>query len=154
MSLALLTLVEITQAFPSFGFWSSYFLPLTCLKNLISHLRYCQAQGPTLGPTQGRVKVKVKVRTWSGHGQVRSNSNSNSNSKVGPELYTKIGFHSPPTHPLTTTISKWVLERRVLSKSCLYHHDGPQNDQGWSRMTSGWPQDDLRMTWLFSNSPC
>ena len=56
-----------------------------------------QAQGPTLGPTQGRVKVKVKVRTWSGHGQVRSNSNSNSNSKVGPELYTKIGFH-PPTH--------------------------------------------------------
>ena len=37
----------------------------------------CQAQGPTLGPTQGRVKVKVKVRTWSGHGQVRSNYNSN-----------------------------------------------------------------------------
>ena len=31
---------------------------------------YCQAQGPTLGPTQGR--VKVKVRTWSGHGLVRS----------------------------------------------------------------------------------
>ena len=65
----------------------------------------CQAQGPTLGPTQGR----FKVRTWSGQGQVRSNSNSNSNSnsKVGPELYTKIGFH-PPTHsPLTThTISK------------------------------------------------
>ena len=32
---------------------------------------FCQAQGPTLGPTQGRVKVKVKVkvRTWSGHGQ-------------------------------------------------------------------------------------
>ena len=42
---------------------------------------YCQAQGPTLGPTQGqvKVKVKVKVRTCSGHGQVRSNSNSNSN---------------------------------------------------------------------------
>ena len=39
-------------------------------------------------------------------GQVRSDSNSNSNSNVGPELYTKIGFHhhSPPT----TTISKWV----------------------------------------------
>jgi len=70
-------------------------------------LAYCQAQGPTLGPTQGRVKVKVKVRTWSGHGQVRSNSNSNSNSKVGPELYTKIGFHhSPPT--TTPTISNWV----------------------------------------------
>ena len=64
----------------------------------------CQAQGPTLGPTQGRVKVKVKVRTWSGHGQVRSNSNSNSNSKVGPELYTKIGFHHSPalTHHHTT----------------------------------------------------
>ena len=88
----------------------------------------CQAQGPTLGPTQGRVKVKVKVRTWSGHGQVRSNSNSNSNSKVGPELYTKIGFHSPP--PLTTPSLNECLERRVLSKSCLYHHDGPQNDQG------------------------
>ena len=89
---------------------------------------YCQAQGPTLGPTQGRVKVKVKVRTWSGHGQVRSNSNSNSNSKVGPELYTKIGFH-----PLTTTTTPSLnecLERRVLSKSCLYHHDGPQIDQG------------------------
>ena len=57
---------------------------------------FCQAQGPTLGPTQGR--VKVKVRKWSGHGQVRSDSNSNANSKVGPELYTKIGFH-----PLTTT---------------------------------------------------
>ena len=42
-------------------------------------LGFCQAQGPTLGPTQGRVKVKVKVRTWSGHGQVRSNSYSNSN---------------------------------------------------------------------------
>ena len=54
-----------------------------------------QAQGPTQGPTQGQVKVKVKVR---------SDSNSNSNSKVGPELYTKIGFHPP----LTTTISKWV----------------------------------------------
>ena len=33
---------------------------------------FCQAQGPTLGPTKGQVKVKVKVRTWSGHGQVRS----------------------------------------------------------------------------------
>ena len=57
----------------------------------------------TLGPTQGqvKVKVKVKVRKWSGHGQVRSNSNSNSNSKVGPELYTKIGFHHhPPPHHL------------------------------------------------------
>ena len=30
-------------------------------------IQNCQAQGPTLGPTQGR--VKVKVRTWSGHGQ-------------------------------------------------------------------------------------
>ena len=71
---------------------------------LFHHNNNCQAQGPTLGPTQGRVKVKVKVRTWSGHGQVRSNSNSNSNSKVGPELYTKIGFHHPPPPP--TTISK------------------------------------------------
>ena len=38
------------------------------------------------------LQVKVKVRTWSG--QVSSNSDSNSNSKVGPELYTKIGFHT------------------------------------------------------------
>merc|ERR1711879_385015 len=51
---------------------------------------------------QGQGQGQDMVRTWSGHGQVRSNSNSNSNSKVGPELYTKIGFH-PPTHPLTTT---------------------------------------------------
>ena len=70
---------------------------------LLGQLFYCQPQGPTLGPTQGR--VKVKVRTWSGHGQVRSNSNSNSNSKVGPELNTKIGFHH---HSPTTTISKSV----------------------------------------------
>ena len=57
----------------------------------------CQDQGPTLGPTQGQGQGhgKVMVRTWSG--QVRANSDSNSNSKVGPELYTKIGFH-PPTH--------------------------------------------------------
>ena len=59
----------------------------------------CQGQvptlGPTLGPTQGQGHGQVMVRS----GQVRSNSNSNSNSKVGPELYTKIGFHHPPlTH--------------------------------------------------------
>ena len=42
------------------------------------------------------LQVPLKVRTWSGHGQVRSDSNSNSNSNVGPELYTKIGFHHPP----------------------------------------------------------
>merc|ERR1711953_767812 len=99
-------------------------LILLLLLSIISNYYccYCQAQGPTLGPTQGRVKVKVKVRTWSGHGQVRSISNSNSNSKVGPELYTKIGFHPPTT---TTPSLNECLERRVLSKSYLYHHDGP-----------------------------
>ena len=40
--------------------------------------------------------------------------------------------HNPPT-------PNECLESRVLSKSCLYHHDGPHNDQGWFRMTSGWP---------------
>ena len=51
--------------------------------------------------SRSRSRSIVKVRTWSGHGQVRSNSNSNSNSKVGPELYSKIGFHhhSPTTPP-------------------------------------------------------
>ena len=46
----------------------------TMIKGNKISFRYCQAQGPTLGPTQGRVRVKVKVkaRTWSGHGQVRS----------------------------------------------------------------------------------
>ena len=76
--------------------------PINPLKRCLESnqdLAYCQAQGPTLGPTQGRIRVKVKVRTWSGHGQVRSNSNSNSNSKVGPELYTKIGFHPLTHHP-------------------------------------------------------
>ena len=62
----------------------------------------CQAQGPTPGPTQGQGQGQC-------HGQdglVRSNSDSNS--RVGPELYTKIGFH-PPTHsppPTHHTISK------------------------------------------------
>ena len=32
----------------------------------------CQAQGPTLGPTQGqgRGHDQVMVRSWSGHGQI------------------------------------------------------------------------------------
>ena len=70
-------------------------------------IRNCQAQGPTLGPTQGR--VKVKVRTWSGHGQVSYNSNSNSNSKVGPELYTKIGFHHHHHHPPTPSLNECLV---------------------------------------------
>ena len=61
---------------------------------------------PLQVPLKVKVKFKVKVRTWSGHGHVRSNSNSNSNSNVGPELYTKIGFHHSPTHhPPPTTPS-------------------------------------------------
>ena len=80
-----------------------------------------------------KVKVKVKVRTWSGHGQVRSDSNTNSNSKVGPELYTKIGFHHHHHSPPPPSLNE-CLEMRVLSKSCLYHHDGPQDDQGWSSL--------------------
>ena len=64
---------------------------------------FCQAQGSTQGPTQGRVKVKVKVKeNW-----------------FSPPL-----SHSPPP-----SLNE-CLDRRVLSKSCLYHHDGPQNDQG------------------------
>ena len=90
---------------------------------------YCQAQGPTLGPTQGQ--VKVKVRTWSGRGQVRSISKSNSSSKVGPELYTKIGFHPPP--PTTTPSLNECLERRVHSKSCyiiMMDHKMIKDDPG------------------------
>ena len=37
-------------------------------RSFTSRVFYCKAQGPTLGPTQGRVKVKVKVK--SGHVQV------------------------------------------------------------------------------------
>ena len=50
------------------------FLPFLneSIRSGVKQFNNCQAQGPTLGPTQGRVKVKVKVRTWSGHGQVRS----------------------------------------------------------------------------------
>ena len=70
---------------------------------------YCQGQGPTLGPTQGRVKVKIKVRTWSGHGQV------------------KVRSGLPPTPTQKYTLNQ-CLESRALSKSCLYHHYGPQND--------------------------
>ena len=69
----------------------------------------CQAQGPTPGPTQGQGQDMV----WSWSGQVRSdsNSNSNSNSNVGPELYTKIGFHHHlPT--ITHTISKLVFSEQ------------------------------------------
>ena len=58
----------------------------------------CQAQGPTPGPTQGQGQDQDMVWSWSGSGQVRLDSNSNSNLNVGPELYTKIGFISPPTH--------------------------------------------------------
>ena len=57
---------------------------------------YCQAQGPTPGPTQGQGQGHGRDMVWSWSGQVRSDSNSNSNSNVGPELYTKISFHSPP----------------------------------------------------------
>ena len=31
---------------------------------------YCQAQGPTLGPTQGQGHGQDMVMTWSGYGQV------------------------------------------------------------------------------------
>ena len=78
----------------------------------------CQAQGPPPGPTQGEDQ-----------GQVSSDSNSNSNSKVEPELYI-IGFHPLTTHHPPPPSLNECLERRVLSKSCLYHHDGPQIDQG------------------------
>ena len=77
----------------------------------------CQAQGPTQGPTQGQ-----------GQDMVMSKSDSNSSSKLGPELNTKIGFHHYHS-PLIPSLNE-CLERRVLRKSCLYHHNGPQNDQG------------------------
>ena len=58
--------------------------------------------------------------------------------KVGPELYTKMVFTTTTHHsPLPPSLNE-CLVKRVLSKSCLYHHDEPQNDPGWSRMTSGW----------------
>ena len=95
-------------------------------------------------PVQVPLKVKVKVRTWSGKTQTPTPT------QKWNLIYvcTKIGFHfsPPPTNE--------CLENRVLGKSCYYHHDGPQIDQVWSKMTSVWPQDDLRMTWLFSNCPC
>ena len=96
---------------------------------------YCQAQGPTLGPTlgpnQGRVKVKVKVRTWSGHGQVMVRSGltlTPTQTQKWDLSYTlNLVFTTHHHHsPLTTPSLNQCLERRVLSKSCLYHHDGPQ----------------------------
>ena len=47
-----------------------YFATRICCSYMYFLLKsvFCQAQGPSLGPTQGQVKVKVKVRTWSGHG--------------------------------------------------------------------------------------
>ena len=73
--------------------------------------KYCQTQGPTQGPTQGQGQGQVRsnsgqVKLRSGQTQVRSNSDSNSNSKVGPELYTKIGFHHspPPTHTISNSV--------------------------------------------------
>ena len=64
-------------------------------------------------PLKVPLKVGSRSRSRSGHGQVRSdsNSNSNSNSKVGPELYTKIGFHHPTTHH--HTISKSVSREEI-----------------------------------------
>ena len=73
--------------------------------SLLSSSRSHSGSHSRSGQGQGQGQGQDMDRSWSGHGQVRSNSNSNSNSKVGPELYTKIGFHSPPP-PLTTTISK------------------------------------------------
>ena len=68
----------------------------------------------------------VSVRS----GQVRSDqvwsnsdSNSNSNLKVGPELYTKIGFHHHHHRHSPPPSLNECLKRRVLSKSCLYYHD-------------------------------
>ena len=63
------------------------------------NLDNCQAQGPTQGPIQGQGQGQGQDQDLVRSGHIRSDSNSNSNSNVGPELYTKIGFHSP----LTTT---------------------------------------------------
>ena len=65
---------------------------------------YCQAQGPTLGPTQGKGQGQGQgqdmVRSWSGHGQVRSNSNSNPTQKWDLRYTLKLVFTT------THTISK------------------------------------------------
>ena len=65
---------------------------------------FCQAQGPTPGHTQGQGQglgqAQGQDMVWSWSGQVRSDTNSNSNSNVGPELYTKIGFHHHSPHHL------------------------------------------------------
>ena len=68
----------------------------------------CQAQGPTQGPTQGQGQGQGQDMVWSWSGQVRSDSNSNSNSNVGPELYTKIGFHPPTTPSLNECLVNFV----------------------------------------------
>ena len=83
----------------------------------------CQARGPTLGPTQGRVKVKVKVRS----GLTLTLTLTPTPTQKWDLSYTlKLVFTTTTHH----TISKGVIERRVLNKSCLYHHNGPQNDPG------------------------
>ena len=70
----------------------------------------CQAQGPTLGPTQGR--VEVKVRTWSGHGQVtvRSGLTPTPTQKWDLSYTLKLVFTTTTTtHPLNSFCSKlWV----------------------------------------------
>ena len=77
-----------------------------------NELFFCQAQGPTLSPTQGQGqghgKVKVMVRSWSGHGQdmVRSGQvRSGLTQTLTPTQKWDLSYtlklvstHSPPTH--------------------------------------------------------
>ena len=83
--------------------------------------------------SHSRSHPRSRSRSWSVsvHGQVmdRSDSNSNFTSKVGPELYTKIGFHRH--------IAAYPDPRMIL----LRPQDKLRLTSGWSKMNSGWPHD-------------
>ena len=83
--------------------------------SLVIHSLNCQAQGPTLGPTQGR--VKVKVRTWSGHGQVMVRSWSGHG-----QVMVRSGLTLTPT-----PTQKWDLSYtlKLVSTHSLTHHSPP-----------------------------
>ena len=73
---------------------------------------FCQSQGPTPGQVRsGQTKTPTPIQKWD----------------LSHTLKLVFTTHPPP--PLTPSLNE-CLERRVLSKSCQYHHYGPQKDQG------------------------